>query len=236
MNLLLLHENDENHGGHIILRDYRAEHIVKILKLPVGHRLTVGHLNGDIGTAVIHAVCNSTVTLRDISTPLAPPPQLDVELVLALPRPRMLQRSLQTIASMGVKKLHLVHTERVEKSFWQTPLLKPQAIREQLILGLEQAKATQLPHIALHTQWRRFIREQLPLMADQQKVVAHPGDYPAAATLPSKATVLAIGPEGGFTQNEVDELLNNAFKPVQLGGRILRVETAVPVLLAKLFN
>ncbi|HEY7773203.1 MAG TPA: 16S rRNA (uracil(1498)-N(3))-methyltransferase [Marinagarivorans sp.] len=236
MNLLLLHENDKNHNGHITLQDYRAEHIIKILQLPVGHRLTVGQINGDIGTAIIHAISDNTVTLRDISTTLAPPPQLDVELILALPRPRMLQRSLQTIATMGVKKLHLVHTMRVEKSFWQTPLLKPEAIREQLVLGLEQAKATQIPHIVLHTKWRNFIAEQLPLMADKQKIVAHPGDYPAAGTLPPKATVLAIGPEGGFTQHEVDELLSHAFKPVQLGGRILRVETAVPVLLAKLFN
>lgn len=235
MNLLLLRTSDNINNAQVVLNDYRAEHIIKVLKLPVNHRLTVGGINGDVGTATIHAINNNAVTLTNIVLTAPPPPQIDVELILALPRPRMLQRSLQTIATMGVKKLHLIHTERVEKSFWQTPLLKEEAIAEQLILGLEQAKATQMPELIQHKKWRPFVHEQLPLMKQQQKIIAHPGDYPAATQLPVQPSVLAIGPEGGFTQEEVDTFIAHQFCPVQLGNRILRVETAVPVLLAKLF-
>ena len=72
-------------------------------------------------------------------------------------------------------------------------------------------------------------------MQQQQKIIAHPGNYPKATPLTAQPSVLAIGPEGGFTPEEVDTFLNNQFSAVQLGDRILRVETAVPVLLAKLF-
>jgi 16S rRNA (uracil1498-N3)-methyltransferase len=235
MNLLLLRTSDNINNACVELNDYRAEHIIKVLKLPVNHTLTVGSSNGNIGTATVTAIGNHSVTLCDITLTTPPPPQIDVELILALPRPRMLQRSLQTIATMGVKKLHLIHTERVEKSFWQTPLLKDEAITEQLVLGLEQAKATQMPEIYQHKKWRPFVHEHLSKMTQQQKIIAHPGDYPAAAQLPPQPSVLAIGPEGGFTAAEVDSFVQHQFQAVQLGQRILRVETAVPVLLAKLF-
>ena len=235
MNLLLLRESDAINNAQTVLNDYRAEHIIKVLKLPVNHTLTIGAINGKVGTATILAIANNSVTLGNITLTAQPPAQIDVELILALPRPRMLQRSLQTIATMGVKKLHLIHTQRVEKSFWQTPLLKEEAIAEQLILGLEQAKATQIPEVIQHKKWRPFIQDQLPFMQQQQKIIAHPGNYPKATPLTAQPSVLAIGPEGGFTPEEVDTFLNNQFSAVQLGDRILRVETAVPVLLAKLF-
>ena len=236
MNLLLLRPEDFLAGGHSAhVTNYRAEHIAQVLKLEAGNTLTVGIMNGLTGRARIHSIDASGVVLTDIELNQAPPSQLDLELILALPRPRMLARSLQTVATMGVKTLHLIHTERVEKSFWQSPLLKPAALQEQLILGVEQARATQLPELHIHAKWRPFVQEQLPYFANKRCIIAHPGDYPFAQPLAVGPAVLAIGPEGGFTPEEVTTFVAHAFTPVQLGERILRVETAVPVLLAKLF-
>ncbi|WP_178101944.1 16S rRNA (uracil(1498)-N(3))-methyltransferase, partial [Pseudomonas yangonensis] len=75
-----------------------------------------------------------------VSLDQPPPAKLPLTLILALPRPKMLKRVLQTVSAMGVPRLVLVNSYRVEKSFWQTPFLDPEALREQLILGLEQAR------------------------------------------------------------------------------------------------
>ncbi len=165
-----------------------------------------------------------------------PPAKLPVTLLLALPRPKMLKRTLQTVASMGVAHLVLLNSYRVEKSFWQTPFLEPEAIREQLILGLEQARDTVLPEVTIEKRFKPFVEDRLPqLAAGSLGLVGHPGDFPACPRAVDSAVTLAIGPEGGWIPYEVDKLREAGLAPVQLGERILRVETAVPVLLARLF-
>lgn len=236
MNLLLLREDDVEKNNVVTLNDYRAEHIRSVLKLCIGDLLSLGRINGQVGKGEIVAINSDSIRISNIQLTQPSPPQLNVDVILALPRPRMLQRSLQTMATMGVKRIHLIHSERVEKSFWQTPLLKTAAIRDQLLLGLEQAKATQMPEVLEYKCWRDVKDCLLPsLKGVSQKIIAHPGNYPQAAHLHPKPTALAIGPEGGFTEKEVNYFIENNFSPVQLGQRILRVETAVPVLLAKLF-
>lgn len=238
MNLILLEPADFLNPRQVRLSGRRAQHIVQILRSKPGDTVTVGLLNGNLGRATIVSIEGADISL-DIPVLADPaPPTLPLTLILGLPRPRMLQRTLQTIATMGVEKLCLVQTARVEKSFWQTPLLKDAAIHEQLLLGLEQGKATQLPEIHCFRRFRPFLEDHLPQLVAgaPQRYIAHPGDYPAAQPAARREpTVLAVGPEGGFIENEVADFINAGFSPIQLGQRILRVETAIPVLLGKLF-
>ena len=130
-----------------------------------------------------------------------------------------------------------MNTFRVEKSFWQSPWLKPEAIHEQLILGLEQARDTVLPEVILEKRFKPFVEDRLPAMSERmRKLVAHPVTDQICPAGGCEPTVLAIGPEGGFIPYEVERLVEYGFECVHLGPRILRVETAVPVLLSKLFN
>ncbi len=109
-----------------------------------------------------------------------PPEKLPLTLLLALPRPKMLRRVLQTVSSMGVPRLILLNSYRVEKSFWQTPFLEPAAIREQLILGLEQARDTVLPEVIIEKRFKPFVEDQLPgIAAGTVGLVGHPGDFPS---------------------------------------------------------
>jgi RsmE family RNA methyltransferase len=148
----------------------------------------------------------------------------------------MLRRVFQTIAAMGVPRLILVNSYRVEKSFWQTPFLEPEAIREQLILGLEQSRDTVLPEVMIEKRFKPFVEDRLPAIADGTLgLVGHPGDYPPCPRAVDTAVTLAIGPEGGWIPYEVELLAKAGLQPVQLGERILRVETAVTALLARLY-
>ncbi|MCV4290968.1 16S rRNA (uracil(1498)-N(3))-methyltransferase [Pseudomonas capsici] len=235
MNLLLLEEADFIAADRVILRDRRLRHMQEVHRAEVGDSLRVGRINGLLGTAELLRLESHEAELR-ISLDTAPPAKLPLTLLLAVPRPKMLRRVFQTVATMGVPKVILLNSYRVEKSFWQTPFLEPEAIREQLILGLEQARDSVLPEIVIEKRFKPFVEDRLPQLArNTLGLVGHPGDFPACPRAVEQPVTLAIGPEGGWIPYEIDLLGKSGLQPVQLGDRILRVETAVTALLARLF-
>lgn len=235
MNLLLLEDGDFIAADRVLLQGRRLKHLLEVHRAEVGDSLRVGRLGGLMGQGQLLRLDSDAAELQ-ISLDQPPPAKLPLTLLLALPRPKMLKRVLQTVASMGVPRLVLLNSYRVEKSFWQTPFLQPEAIREQLILGLEQARDTVLPEVIIEKRFKPFVEDQLPqLAAGSLGLVGHPGDYPACPRAVAQSVTLAIGPEGGWIPYEVEKLASAGLQPVQLGERILRVETAVTALLARLF-
>jgi RsmE family RNA methyltransferase len=235
VNLLLLEDADFISADRVILRDRRLKHMQEVHRSEVGDSLRVGRIGGLLGSAELLRLESHEAELQ-ISLDRAPPAKLPLTLVLALPRPKMLRRVFQTVATMGVPRVILVNSYRVEKSFWQTPFLEPDAIREQLILGLEQARDSVLPEIVIEKRFKPFVEDRLPQVVEGTLgLVGHPGDYPACPRGIDQPVTLAIGPEGGWIPYEIDLLSKAGLQPVQLGERILRVETAVTALLARLF-
>ncbi len=235
MNLLLLEPADFVAERRVLLRDRRLSHLKNVHRAEPGATLRVGLLGGAMGQGRLLRLTTAEAEL-EVEFDQPPPAKLPLTLLLALPRPKMLKRVLQTVASMGVPRLVLLNSYRVEKSFWQTPFLEPAAIREQLILGLEQARDTVLPDVIIEKRFKPFVEDRLPqLAAGTRGLVGHPGDYPACPRAVEGLVTLAIGPEGGWIPYEVDKLAEAGLQPVQLGERILRVETAVSALLARLF-
>ena len=235
MNLLLLEDGDFVAEDTVRLSGRRLKHLLEVHRAEAGDSLRVGRLNGLMGTGQLISLNHEQAELA-VTLDQPAPEKLPLTLLLALPRPKMLRRVLQTVSSMGVSRLVLLNSYRVEKSFWQTPFLEPAAIREQLILGLEQARDTVLPEVTLEKRFKPFVEDQLPaIAAGTLGLVGHPGDYPACPRAVEQAVTLAIGPEGGWIPYEVEKLQHAGLQPVQLGARILRVETAVTALLARLF-
>lgn len=235
MNLLLLEDADFIAANRARLEGRRLKHLHEVHRAEAGDSLRVGRLGGSMGQGRLLRLDPDMAEL-EMTLDQPPPAKLPLTLLLALPRPKMLRRVLQTVAAMGVPRLVLLNSYRVEKSFWQTPFLEPEAIREQLILGLEQARDTQLPEVLIEKRFKPFVEDRLPaLAADTLGLVGHPGDFPACPRAVERPVTLAIGPEGGWIPYEVEKLQAAGLQPVQLGERILRVETAVTALLARLF-
>nr|WP_276539258.1 16S rRNA (uracil(1498)-N(3))-methyltransferase [Pseudomonas songnenensis] len=233
--MLLLDQADFVAADRVLLRDRRLTHLQQVHRAEVGESLKVGLLGGDMGSGRLLRLDAGEAELQ-VSFDQPPPAKLPLTLLLALPRPKMLRRVLQTVATMGVPRLVLLNSYRVEKSFWQTPFLEPAAIHEQLILGLEQARDTVLPEVIIEKRFKPFVEDRLPqLTAGTLGLVGHPGDYPHCPRAVVEPVTLAIGPEGGWIPYEVEKLAAAGLQPVQLGERILRVETAVSALLARLF-
>jgi len=147
----------------------------------------------------------------------------------------MMRRIIQTCATLGVSEITLLNSAKVEKSYWQTPILQPQSIYENLILGLEQAGTTQLPLVHKAPLFKPYVEDKLDQWAGQsRRLVAHPRDAQQCPNASQQATTLAIGPEGGFSEYEVDKLIQQGFTPFSLGPRIMRVETVIPVAISRL--
>lgn len=215
------------------LRGRRFVHIRDVLKSAPGDRLDVGLLDGLLGKARVDALNETEVILRPdwIHKPPAPHP---LTLVLALPRPIVLKRILHTVTTLGVKNIHLIQTNRVEKSYWQSPVLKRAKITHILKEGLEQAKDTMMPQVYLHKRFKPFVEDLLPVIAgDSVRLVAHPGVGNPAVPIEHPCT-LVIGPEGGFVPFEIELLQRQNFSAIHLGSRILKVEAAVTALITKL--
>lgn len=235
MNLLLLEDADFVAADRARLTGRRLKHLHEVHRAEAGDSLRVGHLGGLMGQGRLLHLAADCAEL-EVSFDQPPPAKLPITLLLALPRPKMLRRVLQTVAAMGVPRLVLLNSYRVEKSFWQTPFLEPAAIREQLVLGLEQARDTVLPEVVIEKRFKPFVEDRLPqIAADTLGLVGHPGDHPPCPRAVERPVTLAIGPEGGWIPYEVEKLREAGLSPVQLGERILRVETAVTALLARLF-
>lgn len=235
MNLLLLEAQDLLAPDLARLQGRRLQHVLGVHRAEVGEQLRVGLLDGLTGTGEIVALDADGLTLRlALDTP--PPRKQPLILVLALPRPKMLRRILQMVTTLGVEELVLVNSYRVEKSFWSSPWLTSEAIREELVLGLEQACDTVLPRVTLAPRFKPFVEDVLPgLMAGRRGLVAHPrSDAPRCPVDVGEPLLLAIGPEGGFIPYEIERLSEAGLTCIDLGARILRVETAVAVALGRL--
>ena len=235
MNLLLLEHSDFIDEGVVELSGRRLKHMLKVQKISVGSVLKAGVLNGQTGAATIVKILpNSVIAQVDLRE--KPLPILPLTIILALPRPKMLKRIIQTLATLGVKNIYLLSTWKVEKSYWQTSCLNESYIREQLILGLEQGCDTLLPEVTIKKNFKPFVEDELVDIAkNNYALVAHPASSSPCPTGIDKPTILAIGPEGGFTDYEIRKFTDVGFKSIHLGKRIQRVETIIPSLLARIF-
>ncbi len=236
MNLALLFDEDFVAQDRVVLRGRRLEHIKSILRVSTGDQLPVGRVNGQMGLGKVIKLTDSETELV-VVLDQQPPTPLPLTLILAMPRPKMLRRILQTSATLGIKDIWLINSFKVEKSFWQTPWLSDENLRENLTLGLEQAKDTAMPRVHIRKLFKPFVEDELPaLLNGKQALVAHPGTPTPCPTHLNSPATLCIGPEGGFTAYEVGKLEEAGCQSVHLGSRILRVETAVPVLVSRLFD
>ncbi|MCP4035437.1 MAG: 16S rRNA (uracil(1498)-N(3))-methyltransferase [bacterium] len=241
MNLVLLFETDfvttdaGEGDGRVRLTGRRAAHVQSIHRAAVGDTLCVGLVGGAIGRGEITHIDEQAVDL-DVRLERSPPPALPLTLVMALPRPLVLKRVLITATAMGCKRIFLIQANRVERSFWNSKVLREGNLEAPLILGLEQAVDTLMPRVELRTRFKPFVEDELPeLVSGTSGLVAHPEGHRPCPRGVEGGVTLVMGPEGGFVPFEIERLEAAGCSGVHLGERILRVEAALPALLARLF-
>ncbi|MEO6774528.1 MAG: RsmE family RNA methyltransferase [Kofleriaceae bacterium] len=250
MNLLLV-EPSELASDLCVIADRRAAHLRDVLGIAPGVTVKMGIVGGAIGTGVVLADEAAGITLR-FTRATGPAPQLDLELVLAVPRPKALARVIETCAAFAVRRIGLTNAWRVDKSYLRSPKLAAAALAHAARIGAEQGATTHLPEIQLHERLMELLDARWPAPqprddddddndddlprppAAGRLLIAHPDAKPIETVIRHGPLVLAIGPEGGWIQRELDTFVERGFTPCSLGAPILRTESAVSTALGQI--
>jgi len=249
VNLILIFPEETGRNNLVRLDDYRFDHIRNVLKAAPGKRLRIGLLNGPTGTGTVEEISNESVTLC-CEWESVIPPRPPIDLLLAMPRPKVLKRLWAQLAALGVGRIILTNAEKVERFYFDTHVLQPAFYNARLIEGLQQACDTRLPEVTVIKQLKPFLeKETFPdigkrLIADPsaerslfQTLVAPKlgeggletscvGAQHFAEQGRNDRILLAVGPEGGWTPYELKLFEQHGFKTVGIGKRILRTDTA----------
>jgi RsmE family RNA methyltransferase len=239
VNLVLLETADVDTSGRVVLTGVRADHLRRVLKVVEGQGVRIGVIDGPHGIGTVTSLSGDAVVLEctlQAATAERPP----VDLLLAVPRPKVLRRLWPQLAALGVGRVILTNASRVERNYFDTHFLSPDVYRPLLIEGLQQARDTRVPLVSVHRQFRILIEDHLDaLSGPAARLVADPASEDSIhdaiaqrADAPGSRVLLAIGPEGGWNSFELDLLAGHRFSAVGMGSRTLRSDTACVALLA----
>jgi 16S rRNA (uracil1498-N3)-methyltransferase len=235
MNRILITPDELLSDGTVTLTDYRADHIRTVLKARVGDEVKTGVLNGLIGSSSVEEIDEHRVVLRTHHADQPLEPWFD--LLLAVPRPKVLKRLLPQLAALGVGRLVLLNAYKGEKCYFSSQWLEPAHYTPLLIEGLMQAGTTRMPEVVIKPRFKPFMEDELDVLFPKAlRLLAHPGEAKGHQWILTEGQrpLLAVGPEGGWTDYELDQFLTRGFTPFSLGSRPLRTDTATIALIAVL--
>ena len=240
MNIVLLEAGELDALGRVLLSGPRAAHVVNVLGGAPGQTVRIGVVEGPRGVGTVRSVTGNAVAL-DCVLEAEPPPRPRVDLLLAVPRPKVMRRLWAQLAALGVSRIILTNAERVERPYFDTHVLTSECYRPLLIEGLQQAKDTRLPTVSVHRRFKVLVEDELDALSHAGlRLVAEPGATTRAGDAvraglganPDARALLAVGPEGGWNAFELRLLEAHGFRHIGMGPRTLRTDTACLALLA----
>ena len=238
MNALIFFPDEVSADGVAVIRGERAARVNREHALTPGITITAAVRGGHIGSATLEAVSPTEIRCR-VRFDREPPPRVDVELIVAVPRPQTVKKIIHVAVTLGLQRLHFIRTLHTVKSYLQSSVLTPEAIEEEVVRGLAQAVDSRAPTIEIHRSFESFVEGVVPtIVANERGCVladTHAAPRIGAAVFPSlKKAALAVGPESGWSDFERERFIHHGFRAVSLGPRMLRVEVAATMGLAEL--
>jgi 16S rRNA (uracil1498-N3)-methyltransferase len=204
--------------------DFRALHLIDILKCHKGDQFDAGVINGRMGKGTIRSVDEKEIVI-DLSLEGPPIALDDIHFIVGLPRPQTARKILSELTSMGVASLDFVLTEVSDKSYASSKLWTSGEWKRHLISGAEQAFTTSIPEVS----WGTDLAESGGLAPRNAMRIAldnYEGTEAMGEITLNLPLLIAIGPERGWSMLDRQILRSRGFHLVHLGTRVLRVETA----------
>lgn len=211
-----------------------------VLGVVPGQTVRIGLVDGPFGVGTVRGIDGEAVEMECGFEP-DPPPRPRIDLLLAVPRPKVLRRLWAQLAAMGVGRVILTNAEKVERPYFDTHYLSPSVYRPLLLEGLQQARDTRVPEVSIHRRFKVLVEDELASLSDAHiRVVGDPSAaMPVHGVIGQRArdaadarVLLAVGPEGGWNAYELALLQSHGFECAGLGARTLRTDTACMSLLA----
>jgi 16S rRNA (uracil1498-N3)-methyltransferase len=221
-------------GASCVVAGAAANHISRVLRLRGGDQLTLfDGRGGEYGARIADSGKDAVRVEVQDHRPIERESALDLTLVQGVSRGERMDWVVQKATELGVRRIVPVLTERtVVRLDDRQKERKVQHWRAIVIAACEQCGRNRLPDISLPL---GFYDTLGALDADAARIMLSPAGTLRARDLERPARVaLLIGPEGGLAGNEEEAALKAGFRPVQLGPRILRTETAALAALAAL--
>lgn len=236
MNLILFEPDELDAAGAAAISGDRARHMRNVLRVQAGSTVRVGMVNGPLGIGTVTAIDGEAVTLT-CALDAAPPRVPEIDVLMALPRPKVMRRLWAQLAAIGVGRIMLTNAAKVERDYFDAHVVHEATYRPLLIDGLQQARDTRLPVVTVHKRFKPFVEDDLHTLCPAGlRIVAHPGTHRSVADAvrhrEGQRVLVAIGPEGGWNDFELTLLTTHGFTVVGMGARPLRSDTATIALLS----
>jgi RsmE family RNA methyltransferase len=137
---------------------------------------------------------------------------------------------------LGLDRVVMLRAAKVEKSYFDAAALEPATVQRLFTDGLEQGCDTVAPELLIRERFKPFVEDELPALAEKtpHKILCHPGGASMPRRKASERAIVAVGPEGGWVDFELELFKKLGFTVAGIGARPMRTEIAVPAILGAL--
>lgn len=233
MNLVLFKEDESI--SFLPIDDYRAKHILNIIKSSVGDELDMGILNGQKGKLTITDINNEGIFFEAKLT-TSPEEPYPITFIIGTPRPPVAKRLLKDLSTSGVKKIIMCSTDLGEKTYLTSKLWKDENYLKYLYEGASQGESTLVPEVIRFYSLKKAL-ESVEGDCDRLAMDNVNPDYKISSYKPEhREIVVCIGGERGFSDREREMLRDFNYKIFKLGSRVLRTETACHNVLGSILS
>lgn len=217
-------------GGIVSLSSEESRHAIKVMRIEIGEKVALFDGCGSESMAEVVELTRDQCRLRtEPAQPVNREPHCEIHLAIALPKPDRSRELIERLTELGVKTVTPLIAQRTQRPPSASVLQK---LRRGVIEACKQCGRNQLLEV----------RDPLPALdffATSIRGVgwiAHPteGANPMAEARSFDRVTAAVGPEGGWTEDEIAAAIAHGYRPIHLGKRIYRIETAATVIAAML--
>ncbi|WP_112181355.1 16S rRNA (uracil(1498)-N(3))-methyltransferase [Paraliobacillus zengyii] len=228
---------------HVTITDDDIHHITRVMRMEIGDKIICNHPDGKAAVCAIKSMADDKI-VTEIVEWQRQTVELPVRVTIAqgLPKGDKFELILQKGTELGAAGFIPLQAERSIVK-WDEKKASKKNERFQKIIkeASEQSHRTLLPKIEKVASLQDVIEMSASfdhrLVAYEETTRDIPTNklsYFLKQMVPSEQVFLCIGPEGGFSENEIIALKNADFQSIRLGPRILRTETAALYALASL--
>src|SRR5215472_12438940 len=215
---------DEVSSNRALLIGRHADHLARVLRAQVGQEFDVV-ANGVVRQARVLAVAEDRVEF-ELGEPIPSAASADLTLLLAIFKFDRMEWAIEKCTELGVAKVVPVIARRTDRHLASASVKRVARWRRIAMQAAEQSRRTAIPEIASPLK----LDDALGASADLRIVLAETEIdcrlRDLVASHPSRQIVLAIGPEGGWSEDELETFSKQGWISASLGPTILRVETA----------